>query len=188
VLAEDLPRGELDHKRRRSLKTFNERCPEVVVTNNRDKADFVVLLDHEGGKQALQHRNKIAVFARDGDAIFSNSTLSLGGAVKDACEAIKSRPLSPEGEVGRAQRGKLTSGGILQPGAVAVISTPETTEIQVDGVFVGNTPATLKLGEGKHSIRLSCVGYRDWFKELFVLAGSDVRLNAALKKNDEEPK
>jgi len=36
-------------------------------------------------------------------------------------------------------------------------------------------------------VRLSCAGYTDWFKELFVLGGSDVKLNAVLKKNDEEP-
>jgi|GEM_PF-4378389 len=31
------------------IKTFNERCPQVIVNNNRAKADFVVLLDNEGG-------------------------------------------------------------------------------------------------------------------------------------------
>ena len=70
------------------IKTFGERCPAVTVTNNRDKADFVVLLDHEGGKGLLRHRNKVAVFSRDGDAIFSHSTRSLGNSVQDACEAI----------------------------------------------------------------------------------------------------
>jgi len=71
------------------IKTFSERCPEITVTNNREKADYIVLLDHEGGKGVLRHRNKIALFNRDGDAIFSHSTLSLGNSVKDACEAIK---------------------------------------------------------------------------------------------------
>jgi hypothetical protein len=33
----------------------------------------------------LAHRNKIAVFTRGGDDIFSNSTRELGNAVKDAC-------------------------------------------------------------------------------------------------------
>src|SRR5438132_1438499 len=70
------------------IKTFGERCPAVTVTNNRDKADFVVLLDHEGGKGLLRHRNKVAVLGRDGDAIFSHSTRSLGNSVQDACEAI----------------------------------------------------------------------------------------------------
>jgi|SRR5215469_289164 len=70
------------------IKTLNERCPEFTVTNNLSKADFVITLDHEGGKGLLAHRNKIAVFNRDGDDIFSNSTRELGNAVKDACQAM----------------------------------------------------------------------------------------------------
>lgn len=70
------------------IKTLNERCPQIIVTNNTQKADFVLVLDHEGGKGYLRHRNKIAVFNRDGDDIFSNSTRELGNAVKDACQAM----------------------------------------------------------------------------------------------------
>jgi len=74
------------------IKTLNQRCAELTVTNNLGKADFVIVLDHEGGKGLLAHRNKIAVFNRDGDDIFSNSTRELGNAVKDACDAMtKSR-------------------------------------------------------------------------------------------------
>jgi hypothetical protein len=71
------------------IKTFNQRCPEYTVTNNKDRANYTVILDHEGGKGALRHRNKIAVFNRDGDAIFSDSTRELGNSVKDACAAVK---------------------------------------------------------------------------------------------------
>jgi hypothetical protein len=70
------------------IKTLNQRCPEIIVTNNLQKADFVLTLDHEGGKGALTHHNKIAVFNHDGDDIFSNSTRELGNAVKDACAAM----------------------------------------------------------------------------------------------------
>lgn len=70
------------------VKTFGQRCPEVTVTIKQEKADYVVLLDHEGGKGATKRDNKIAVFNRDGDSIFSASTRSLGNAVKDACAAI----------------------------------------------------------------------------------------------------
>jgi hypothetical protein len=74
------------------IKTFNQRCPQVIVTSNPDKAQFAVTLDHEGGKGYLRHRNKIVVFNRDGDAIFSDSTRELGNSVKDACKAILSSP------------------------------------------------------------------------------------------------
>ena len=31
-------------------KTFGERCPEVIVNSKQEKADYVVLLDPEGGR------------------------------------------------------------------------------------------------------------------------------------------
>ncbi len=44
------------------IKTFGDRCSSVVVNNKQDKADYVVVLDHEGGKSILAHDNKVAVF------------------------------------------------------------------------------------------------------------------------------
>src|SRR5579864_9529101 len=71
------------------IKTFGERCPEIVVNNVQSKADYIVLLDHEGGKSFVRHKNKVAVFARvSGDSVISKSTVSLGGSVQEACEAI----------------------------------------------------------------------------------------------------
>jgi hypothetical protein len=70
------------------MKTFRERCPGVVVTSNKAKADYVVLLDHEGAK-GLRRDNKIAVFEKDGDLLYAGSTRSLGNAVKDGCAVMR---------------------------------------------------------------------------------------------------
>src|SRR5580704_15775553 len=71
------------------IKTFGQRCPQVVINNIQTKADYIVLLDHEGGKGWARHKNKVAVFTRvSGDSIVSKSTVSLGGSVQEACEAI----------------------------------------------------------------------------------------------------
>src|ERR1700676_2841957 len=54
------------------IKTFGERCPEVKVNNKQERADYIVVLDHEGGKSFLAHKNKVAVFNRvSGDSIVS---------------------------------------------------------------------------------------------------------------------
>ena len=70
------------------MKTFNERCPEVRLTTDRSKADFVVMLEKEGGKGAILRDNKVAVVNKEGDVIYTGSTRSLGNAVKDACGAM----------------------------------------------------------------------------------------------------
>jgi hypothetical protein len=57
------------------VKTFGERCPQVVTNNIQTNADYVVVLDHEGGKGLLRHKNKVAVFTRaTGDSVVSKST------------------------------------------------------------------------------------------------------------------
>lgn len=88
------------------IKTFNQRCPEVTVTMNREKADFVVLLEHEGGKSFFGRDNKVVVTDKEGDVFFTNSTRSLGNAVKDSCVAIRSyrsRPPAADAEPGSKQ-------------------------------------------------------------------------------------
>jgi hypothetical protein len=70
------------------IKTFNERCPDCTVTINRDKADYIVILEHEGGKSVILKDNKYALFNKDGDAIKSGSARSLGNAVKELCGAL----------------------------------------------------------------------------------------------------
>lgn len=80
-------RGGARPQRVEIIKTFRERCPGVVVTSDKAKADYVVLLDHEGGKRILRD-NKIAVFEKNGDLLYAGSTRSLGNAVKDGCAVI----------------------------------------------------------------------------------------------------
>ncbi len=62
----------------------------MTINNKKEKADYVVLLDHEGGKEAIFKDNKVVVFNKDGDSIMSHSTRTLGNAVKEACGAISS--------------------------------------------------------------------------------------------------
>jgi len=69
-----------------------------------------------------------------------------------------------------------------QPGAVAVMSTPDAADIFVDGTFAGNAPSTLKLAPGKHAIKVTSSGFKDWERSIDVGAGSDVKLNAKLEK------
>ena len=70
------------------IKTFGQRCSQVIVTNNRNIAAYVVLFDRESFKGFIRKRDKIAVFRRNGDVLFTDSVRSVGNAVKDACQAI----------------------------------------------------------------------------------------------------
>jgi hypothetical protein len=67
-------------------------------------------------------------------------------------------------------------------GTVNVSSVPNAADVLVDGEFVGNAPAALKLSAGKHAIIVKSSGYKDWSKEITVQAGSEVQLTANLEK------
>lgn len=70
------------------IKTFRERCPDLEVTREKEKADYFVILDHEGGKGWIRRDNKVVVFNSAGTSVYSGSTVTLGNAVKDACAKI----------------------------------------------------------------------------------------------------
>ena len=40
------------------IKTFRERCRDLEVTMEKEKADYFVILDHEGGKGWIRRDNK----------------------------------------------------------------------------------------------------------------------------------
>lgn len=73
------------------MKTISKRreCTGFVVTINREKADYILILERVGGRDILAKDNKMALFDRNGDMVASSSTRSLGNAVKDACVAIQ---------------------------------------------------------------------------------------------------
>ena len=132
------------------------------MNNKQEKADYVVLLDHEGGKGLILHDNKVAVFNKEGDSIVSHSTRSLGNAVKDACEAITGD--WPAAEAARMLRRLFAAEGrknttvlateTKPPAEVEVVSTPPGADIEIDGSFVGSTPSTLGAVAGQHQVVL----------------------------------
>lgn len=67
-------------------------------------------------------------------------------------------------------------------GTVVVSANIDGAEVYVDGVFVGNAPATLKLKEGIHIIEVKKHGYQPFKRELRVLANSEVALRAILEQ------
>jgi hypothetical protein len=76
-------------------KTFLERCPDVIPTINKERADFDVHLNWTpktrlflGGK-IIHKPDQILVTTPDGDIIYSGIARTVGGDVDGACTAIR---------------------------------------------------------------------------------------------------
>lgn len=171
------------------IKTFGQRCPEVIVNNQPDIANYIVELDHEGGKGLLRHKDKVAVFERlSGDNVMSRSTLSVGGSVKDACAGIiQDWGIHGKDILAAVKKSTLqmpSVNPVSPPAAVqatlAIDSTPAGADIEIDGAFVGNTPSTVNASAGSHEVVVKKKGFTDWSRKLNVTGGS-IHLSADLE-------
>ena len=169
------------------IKTFGEKCPQVTINNKEEKADYVVLVDHEGGKSWYKKDNKVAVFNDNGDSIISKSTRSLGGSVETACEAIgKDWAAGGAARAASRQQGSAAQPAPKAPESPAsaklqVTSEPAGADIEVDGNFMGSTPSSIELPAGDHTISIKKSGYKTWERKMKT-TGGEVKLNAELEK------
>jgi hypothetical protein len=160
------------------IKTFSERCHNLIINNRKDKADYVVLLQHEGGKSLFSRDNKIAIFNRDGDSILSESTRSLGNAVNDSCAAIMKDWMAHPAVNASVKQSTAPESSAAR---LEIASTPVGADIEIDGNFVGSTPSSIQLNPGEYTVSVKKTGYAGWERKVKIIGG-DVNLVAELEK------
>jgi len=79
--------------------------------------------------------------------------------------------------------GTQNAGSSSKTGLVSITADDDTFEVSIDGSFVGNTPAKLKLSEGSHVIEVKKAGYKDYRREITVTDGAELNIRAVLEKN-----
>lgn len=182
------------------VKTFGQRCPQAVTNNKMDKSDYVVVLDHEGGKSFVRHKNKVAVFNRiSGDSIVSKSTLSLGGSVQDACDAITKDWSAHSKEIRAAEAATSTTPDAkllsatatttassapppitAQQAQLQISSEPPGADIELDGNYIGSTPSAVGATAGQHQVSITKTGFKTWERKITVSTGQ-INVNASLE-------
>jgi hypothetical protein len=97
-----------------------------------------------------------------------------------------SNTLLPTSPAGTPAAGPLAATGTPAPAAgpagsatVVIRSAPDGADIEVDGAFVGNTPATLQMPAGQHFVVLKR-GSMSWSRSVQVQPGSNITLSAPL--------
>jgi hypothetical protein len=64
-------------------------------------------------------------------------------------------------------------------------STPPGAEITLDGQFVGSTPSEITVTTGTHVVAFSMSGFSEWKRDLTVIPGSELTVNAILQKQQQ---
>ena len=69
----------------------------------------------------------------------------------------------------------------------AISSTPDNADIEIDGAFSGNTPSTVSLAAGDHTIVVKKKGFKDWERKIKA-TGGHINIKAELEQAAPEPK
>ena len=64
--------------------------------------------------------------------------------------------------------------------SLQIDSSVPGADIEIDGAFAGNTPSTLSVTPGQHTIAVKKRGYTDWTRTMNV-SGAAVHLTADLE-------
>jgi hypothetical protein len=66
---------------------------------------------------------------------------------------------------------------------LTVLSTPSGAEIEINGEFVGNTPTTVSVKEGKVLVKLKKTGFQQWERTLMMNPGDKRTLDAEMQND-----
>jgi hypothetical protein len=93
-------------------------------------------------------------------------------------------PVGVKSEVtkGKEENAEANSDSKSASGVVNLSSNPSGADVSLDGNFIGNSPASLKIAPGKHTITVKMSGSKDWTRDITVQSGSEVGLTATLEK------
>jgi PEGA domain len=153
-----------------------KRTLYLTLSGSGDSCEVAV----EGVFSGLAHNDKGDLFKRLEGVLTETPSESAPKATESVPTVVtKESPAESEQRAkSKTEMQKLD----VETGTIVVNSVPNGAEVYVDGNFVGDAPATLELAPGKHTIRVSLSSYKDWSRELSVLAFSKANLSATLEK------
>ena len=108
---------------------------------------------------------------------------TLGKPIDDVAFA-EHRWLTYPGITITLEQGKLTAADRNERALIPVkiSSDPGGADVLLDGSFVTSTPGVLRLQPGTYKIVVKKAGYADWERDLRVLPGAEINVNAALSR------
>jgi hypothetical protein len=95
-------------------------------------------------------------------------------------DALNIAPGSPASSASAGTAAAASSAA--EPSIVVIKSTPDGADITIDGKFIGNTPSTIKLTPGDHTILIEKSGFKAWQRTMTVSPAGKVTVDASLEK------
>jgi hypothetical protein len=169
--------GRFSSYQKGSLFTLGKLEAEISIYRVSDHA-VVKTLSAKGAFKGVDSEKTAAHF----------SAMQIGYAIRQAIKDVNlaSIPATPPAAPAPAQGSGTTAPAAAAqagPEAAATMqftSDPTGAEITIDGNYAGNTPSTIKLKPGTHSIKLTKNGFQPWVRSIEIAAGESRTIAAEL--------
>jgi hypothetical protein len=174
-----------------------KNCPAISITGQRNRPESNYTLE-AAQLRGQHHRFELLLFNSHGDSVYQSMGDNLDAPIEDLCHAITggkipgvvkaqlpaaSNDNAQDKALAPANATELSPVNVSALATISVSSNPDGADVYADGAFVGNAPATLKLGAGKHTIKLTLPGYDDWSRDITAMTGSEAHLTAKFQKH-----
>jgi hypothetical protein len=107
--------------------------------------------------------------------------IALGGAAQPALAAPAQTAGAPSSVA--TQTAPAPAPASAELSTVVVKSVPDGSDITVDGKYIGNTPSTVRLPAGDHTVMVEKSGFKTWQRTMTVSPGGIVTVSATLEAN-----
>lgn len=109
----------------------------------------------------------------------SSGRVSSQAVLSPSAQPATTAPLATQPVVTPAPSSPVASEDLC---TVLLKSAPEGADIYLDGKFVGNTPSTVRLPPGDHIVTIEKPGFKQWLRNLTVIPGASITIDATLEK------
>ena len=81
--------------------------------------------------------------------------------------------------------GAPTTSAPSQTGLISLSSNPSGADIEIDGVFVGTTPAEIPVAVGQRDIQITKRGFKPFDRKVEIITGAKQTISPELEPNGE---
>jgi curli biogenesis system outer membrane secretion channel CsgG len=166
---------DVEHRR------FNSFGVNTITAFHRMKVSLQIV-DLETARLSFSKTYDLEYKDASRSGTYSNSNY-FGGRERDVLDLLVKQAS------GDLQDAVLAHTGVKAPGTmlkIPVTSVPPGADIEINGVYIGSTPADVEMEEGVQLLKVVLPGYRPWERKVKVSA--DLRVSAALAPLPPEEK
>ncbi|MFZ0705347.1 MAG: PEGA domain-containing protein [Candidatus Korobacteraceae bacterium] len=148
---------------------FHGRLTDHDVRNLQGRGTEVIVIEsHYTTEDLMQARAD----CRGETGTTPNQAEAKHGPPNSLVSAAKTEPAKPDPQLSTHAVEDTAAPQAALQATLEITSTPPGADIELDGSFVGNTPSSVSVSAGEHTVKLTKAGFSAWERKIKTTAGN----------------